>query len=231
MRVPAAGLHGAPAAPAHLTIGGAALLAVITTFVAVGCAASARGGSQGPRSLSAAPFATSPSLGGDRSAPSVIKLAPESMSAPVRVQIPAIGVDSGLIGLGLQKDGTMQVPPTGFPAGWYTGAATPGEIGPAIIVGHVDWGGHPGVFFKLRDLRPDDKIVVGRADGSTAVFRVTRLETFAKTQFPTQAVYGPTDYASLRLITCGGTFDQRAQSYTDNIVAFAKLVSFAPHGG
>jgi sortase (surface protein transpeptidase) len=163
-------------------------------------------------------------------ASSTTKLAPVSASVPVRVQIPAIGVDSSLIALGLEQNGTMQVPPSGFPAGWYTGEPTPGESGPAIIVGHVDWGGHPGVFFRLRDVRPGDEIVVGRTDGSSARFRVTRLEAFAKTNFPTGQVYGATDNASLRLITCGGSFDQQAHSYRDNVVAFADLVSFSPHG-
>ncbi len=126
--------------------------------------------------------------------------------------------------LGLRRDGTLEVPPQGFPAGWYTGAPTPGELGPAIIAGHVDWGGHPGVFHELRDLAPGDEVAVDRRDGSTAVFRVTRVEQFPKDAFPTAAVYGDIDHAGLRLITCGGSFDRRARSYDDNIVAFAELV-------
>jgi len=145
-------------------------------------------------------------------------------SVPVRVQIPAIGVDSALMGLGLQDDGTMQLPPTGFPAGWYTGAPSPGERGPAIIAGHVDWGGRPGVFYGLRDLVPGAEVTVARVDGSTAVFRVSRVQTFPKEAFPTAAVYGNLDHPGLRLITCGGSFDRAARSYVDNIVAFADLV-------
>jgi len=140
------------------------------------------------------------------------------------VQIPAIGVDSALMGLGLRDDGTMQLPSTGFPAGWYTGAPSPGERGPAIIAGHVDWGGHPGVFYGLRDLVPGAEVTVARADGSTAVFRVSRVQTFPKEAFPTDAVYGNLDHPGLRLITCGGSFDRAARSYVDNIVAFADLV-------
>jgi hypothetical protein len=145
-------------------------------------------------------------------------------SRPVRVLIPAIGVDSDLMDLGLQDDGTLEVPPDGFPAGWFTGAPTPGELGPAVLAGHVDWGGAPGVFYRLRDLLPDDEVSVVRADGSTAVFRVQRVERFAKDAFPTGAVYGDLDHAGLRLITCGGSFDQAARSYEDNIVVFADLV-------
>jgi Sortase family. len=141
------------------------------------------------------------------------------------VRIPAIGVDSGLIGLGLRGDGTMEVPPDGFPAGWYTGAPTPGELGPAIIAGHVDWGGRPGVFYHLRDLKPDDAVTVTRKDGSVATFRVTRVEKYLKNSFPTDVVYGDIDHAGLRLITCGGLFDRRARSYDDNIVVFADLVT------
>ncbi|MEX2485992.1 MAG: class F sortase [Nitriliruptoraceae bacterium] len=144
-------------------------------------------------------------------------------SAPLRLQIPSIGVDSALMDLGLQADGTLEVPPSGFPAGWYTGSPTPGELGPAIIAGHVDWAGEPGVFFDLRDLGADDEIAITRQDGSTARFRVTRVERFAKDEFPTQVVYGDLDHAGLRLITCGGAFDRQARSYEDNIVVFAEL--------
>jgi sortase (surface protein transpeptidase) len=144
-------------------------------------------------------------------------------STPVRIQIPAIGVDSTLMSLGLEDDGSLEVPPEGFPAGWYTGAPTPGELGPAIIAGHVDWAGSPGVFFALRDLAPGDPITVNRDDGSTAVFRVDSVQQFPKDAFPTDAVYADIDHAGLRLITCGGSFDRDARSYEDNIVVFAAL--------
>ena len=120
-------------------------------------------------------------------------------------------------------DGTLEVPPTGFPAGWYTGAPTPGELGPAIIAGHVDLDGEPGVFFELRHLTPGDEIQVSREDGSTARFRVDRVERFAKDRFPTELVYADLDHAGLRLITCGGDFDQQVRSYEDNLVVFARL--------
>lgn len=145
-------------------------------------------------------------------------------AAPLGLRIPAIGVDSELVGLGLQDDGTLEVPASGFPAGWYTGGPTPGELGPAIITGHVDWGGQPGVFFDLGQLGRGDEIEVTRQDGSAAHFRITRVERFAKDQFPTHAVYGDLDHAGLRLITCGGTFDHQARSYRDNLIVFAELV-------
>ena len=146
-----------------------------------------------------------------------------SASAPTRLRIPSIGVDSGLVDLGLQGDGTLEVPDEGFPAGWYTGSPTPGELGPAIITGHVDWAGQTGVFFDLRDLAAGEEITITRQDGTTATFRVTEVERFDKEAFPTQAVYGDLDHAGLRLITCGGAFDRQARSYEDNIVIFAEL--------
>lgn len=107
------------------------------------------------------------------------------------MQIPALGVDSGLIRLGVQADGAMQVPPTGSPAGWYTGAPTPGELGPAVLVGHVDWEGRPGVFSRLKQLAPGDEVSVTRQDDSTAVFRVTRVQQVAKGVPDRRGVRGP----------------------------------------
>ena len=143
-------------------------------------------------------------------------------SVPVRVTIPAIGVDSRLMALGLQDDGTIEVPPQAFPAGWYSGAPTPGELGPAILVGHVHYDESAGVFADLRRLRPDDEVVVRRKDGKSAVFRVTRVRHYAKDQFPTEKVYGNLGYAGLRLITCGGR-DLISGRYEDNVIAFARL--------
>jgi sortase (surface protein transpeptidase) len=145
-------------------------------------------------------------------------------AVPVRLHIPSIDVDTSLIPLGLQEDGTLDVPPSGFPAGWFAGAPTPGELGPAIIVGHVDWARRPGVFFDLWRLSPGDRLSVVRDDGSVAVFRVTEVRQVAKDEFPTQAVYGDLDHAGLRLITCGGTFDRTEGSYADNLIIFAVLV-------
>jgi len=158
------------------------------------------------------------------STPTPVEAAHLGRSVPVRLQIPAIGVDSELMDLGLRADGTMEVPPKGFPAGWYTGAPTPGELGPAIIAGHVDWTG-PGVFYNLRNLKADDQVTVTRQDGSVAAFRVTRVEQFPKAEFPTDLVYGDISYAGLRLITCGGAWNPQTRHYEDNIIAFAELVA------
>ena len=102
-------------------------------------------------------------------------------------------------------------------------APTPGEVGPAVVAGHVDWTG-PGVFYNLHKLVAGNEVLVTRADGSRAVFRVTRVQEYAKTAFPTAEVYGDIAYAGLRLITCGGSFNRQTGHYEDNIVAFAELV-------
>ncbi|MBW3658031.1 MAG: class F sortase [Actinobacteria bacterium] len=171
----------------------------------------------------------SPGVASPRAERSAVRMAPQRTpstlprSTPTRVRIPSIAVDSALVGLGLQDDGRMEVPRGAFPAGWYTGAPTPGQLGPAILAGHVDYGGAAGVFARLHELRPGDAVEVTRADGVPAVFRVTRVEQHAKDAFPTAAVYGDIDHAGLRLITCGGAFDRRARSYEDNLVVFAAL--------
>jgi len=118
----------------------------------------------------------------------------------------------------------MEVPPSGFPAGWYTGAPTPGEMGPAIIAGHIDWKG-PGVFYNLHNLKVGDQITITRKDGSKPVFRVTLVAKYLKNQFPTALVYGNLDHAALRLITCGGSFNSASGRYEDNIVVFADLIA------
>ncbi|GDY29158.1 hypothetical protein GTS_07910 [Gandjariella thermophila] len=146
-------------------------------------------------------------------------------SPPVLLEIPKIGVHSSLIPLGLNPDGSMQVPPLDDPmqAGWYSYGPTPGEVGPAVLVGHVDGYTRAGVFYRLRQLAPGDEILVTRKDGARVVFRVRSVERVPKDSFPTQAVFGNTTGPELRLITCGGRFDRRAASYRDNIIAYAVM--------
>lgn len=149
-------------------------------------------------------------------------------SAPVSVAIPAIGVRSPLLRLGLNPDGTMQVPDlatSADEAAWYKYSVTPGQIGAAVIEGHVDSQVGPAVFFRLGALHPGDHIDVTLADGMTAVFRVTGVREYAKANFPTKMIYGATNYASLRVVTCGGTFDYATGHYLNSVVVFASLVS------
>lgn len=148
-------------------------------------------------------------------------------SEPLSVDIPALGLGSELLHLGLREDGTLDVPPgdPGSPASWYDQSPTPGEQGPAILLGHVNaTDGGPGVFAGLRGLAPGDTVEIARADGSTAVFVVDRGEQHAKDAFPTRAVYGNTAGAELRLITCDG-YDPATGLFDDNYVVYATLAT------
>ena len=146
---------------------------------------------------------------------------------PVRLKIPAIGVDTELQRLGREQDGTIEVP-TGprewEEAGWYEGGTRPGDPGSAVILGHVDSRRDgPAVFFRLRELRRGDQIKVVRADGSTVRFSVDRTEQYPKSRFPTDDVYYPTLSTELRLVTCGGEFDTSVGHYRSNVIVFARL--------
>jgi Sortase domain len=149
-------------------------------------------------------------------------------SLPVSVDIPAIGVRSKLLHLGLNSDGSIQVPSletSADLAAWYKYSATPGQVGSSVIEGHVDSQQGPAVFFRLGALRPGDIIEVTLADGITAIFRVTGVREYAKAHFPAKTVYGSTDFAALRLITCGGAFDYATGHYLSSTVVFAALTS------
>jgi hypothetical protein len=146
---------------------------------------------------------------------------PLDSGPPVRIQIPRLGVDSRLIPLGLNPDGTLEVPTDYAEAGWWDGGTIPGDVGPSVIVGHVDSTNGPAVFYAVRDLRAGDQVLVWRRDGSLFRFRVDSVEEFSKGAFPTDRVYGPFRFAGLRLITCGGAFDTSTHHYLDNIVVFA----------
>lgn len=153
-------------------------------------------------------------------------------SSPNSITIPAIGVHSPLSQVGLDSDGHLEVPQPGpdyNKAAWYRGSPTPGQLGPAVIEGHVDSAADgPSVFFKLGAMRPGDMVSITRADGTTAVFRTDGVQRYPKDAFPDQFVYGNTTNAQLRLITCGGTFDRQSGHYTDNIVVFITLVTAQP---
>lgn len=150
---------------------------------------------------------------------------PSRIAKPEWLVIPAIGVFTNLVRLGLIAPGTLQVPPTAAVAGWYTGSPRPGQIGSSIIAGHVDSRLGPGVFYRLSQMRRGEYVYVIRANHTVAVFEVTSLRAYAKSSFPAKAVYGPVPDAELRLITCGGTFDFATGSYLSNIVVYATLIS------
>jgi hypothetical protein len=145
-------------------------------------------------------------------------------SVPVSLTIPAIGLSVSLGGtLGLNADGSVQVPGGTAQPGWYRLGPTPGQIGSAVILGHVDSHLGPGVFFQLRTLAAGDQVDVGLSDGITAHFTVNGVAMYDKQNFPAQRVYGSDGSSTLQLVTCGGVFDHRTGSYLSNIVVYTSL--------
>lgn len=149
-------------------------------------------------------------------------------SAPNRIEIPSIGVAStSFVDLGIAADGSITVPGSADEVGFYTGGPTPGQLGPAVLAAHVDSKQGPGVFYRLGAVKVGDAVKIGRADGSTTTFRVDKVATYPKDQFPTEEVYrGDFTRSEIRLVTCGGLFD-KVKHYLDNVVVFAHLESEA----
>ena len=211
------------AAAALLLIGGGAAVAVaLHAQVGDPPAAVSSGRLDRPGSTPAvAPTGSSPS---STAGPT----APDPALRPVRIALPSIGVTSRLIRVGQHRDGTLEVPQPGpnyDKAAWFTGSPQPGQVGPAVIEGHVDGTENgPSVFYRLGSVRPGDRVLVTRADGHRVRFTVYAVRRFPKDSFPTLTVYGNTNGPELRLITCGGRFDpgRRAGGYTDNVVVFAR---------
>jgi LPXTG-site transpeptidase (sortase) family protein len=145
---------------------------------------------------------------------------PALTGVPTRLRIAEIGVDTALEALRLGVNGQLTPPKNFASAGWYADGTAPGDVGPAVIAGHVDSRSGPAVFYKLRELQEGDKIQVVRG-GRTVTFTVTSTAWYPKTKFPTDQVYGPTPDRQLRLITCGGVFDHSLRSYKDNLVVYA----------
>lgn len=147
-------------------------------------------------------------------------------SIPVHVAIPSQNIDVDITPVDRDSNGAIAMPPTlDWVAGWYDLSPTPGELGPAVIVGHVDTYEGISVFWNLRYVQPGDSVAVTRADGTTANFSITALQQYDQATFPTQTVYGNTSDSELRLITCGGSFDTSTGHYTQNTVVYAKLIS------
>jgi hypothetical protein len=223
MSWPQSGYVSPPRAPGSLrsrVAGVAGALLIVGGAAAVGIAVSAQ--QHAPQASLAAAGSTGPSAG---RGPSLRR------SLPVSVDIPAIGVNSKLLHLGVNSDGTIQVPSLYTQPGraaWYKYSVTPGQFGASVIEGHVDTYHGSAVFFRLGALRPGNRIDVTLADGVTAVFRVTGVRRYLKSTFPAKVIYGATGYAALHLITCGGAFDGATGHYLGSTVVFASLTSARP---
>ncbi|MFC4395335.1 MULTISPECIES: sortase domain-bontaining protein [Micrococcaceae] len=179
-----------------------------------------------PSAAAAHPQTPSPSSPAAATAPTAAEPPVLPRSEPAVLDIAVIGLRTELLSLGLRANGSLEVPEdtgNGAPASWYNGSPTPGERGPAVLLGHVNaLGGHKGVFADLRTLTPGAEVKVTRADGSTATFVVERGAVYGKDNFPTVEVYGNTPGSELRLITCDG-YDAATGLFDDNYVVFAKL--------
>jgi hypothetical protein len=209
----------------------AAILVAVVGLAGVVWGLVDRGGPPSPPPVAAVSADPAPSLAGTSPAPRSSPPpdptgAPLPASQPVSIAIPAITVSAPVRPVGLNRDGTLEVPPLSMPnlTGWYRYGPTPGQVGPSVIVGHVDSAANgPSVFFRLGSLKPGDAVRVTRADSSVAVFDVLSVHEYPKDAFPTDDVYGAIDYPGLRLITCGGRFDASTGNYVDNIVVYARL--------
>jgi hypothetical protein len=203
-------------------IGGASLLSVVAPAE----------GAAGPQ-LSLAPAISPVTAPTPDAVPVAAAVAPPSVPAelarsePVQVAIPALKVKAPVDPVGLRGNGVMAVPAGARRAGWYRLGPSPGETGPAVLVAHVDWAGELGVFHDIGRLHAGDVIRVLRENGSTAEFRVDRVASYRKSRLPTAEIFGALDHSGLRLITCGGAFDEATGSYTDNVVAYASAVPAA----
>ncbi|MDQ1105039.1 class F sortase [Nocardioides zeae] len=196
------------------------LALVLAALALAGCGGGGGGAASSapptaPPSTSAGPSASA-GTSGTPSAPS------EDGSRPVRVEIPALGVDAAPIDLGIGDDGELEVPSDPDDVGWYVGGGRPGERGPTVVVGHVDATDGPAVFADLATLDPGDTVVVHRADGRAVTYVVERAEAVEQDRFPTELVFGATADDQLRLITCTGPYDRAAGRYTQNHVVFAR---------
>jgi hypothetical protein len=160
--------------------------------------------------------------------PSVPQALSTAASTPLRLRIPALGMSVSLLSLGLNADGTVQVPTVTTQPGWYRLGATPGEIGSAVILGHVDSYLGAGIFFNLRTLASGDQVDVDLTDGVTAQFTVDSVAMYSKLAFPAQRVYGSHGSSALQLVTCGGVFDHQTGSYLSNIVVYTSLSAVIP---
>ena len=146
-------------------------------------------------------------------------------SEPARLVIPKLLIDASFEApLELNKDKTIEVPKGYDTVGWYKNGASPGEIGPAIILGHVDSVDSAAVFYNLGQLAPGDRFTVERRDGSAPEFEVVALERYLQDEFPSDLVYGPIGYSGIRLITCSGTYNKTTNRYDHNLVVYGKLV-------
>ncbi|GAA3212449.1 class F sortase [Actinocorallia longicatena] len=209
-----------PSRPCGFHLRRAAVPALGLVLALAGCGSG--GSAREPAAASAAPSTTWSAVPGQVAVPETSVAVPDHAD-PKRLRIPSIGVDGSLIRLGTDASGVVVPPEVAMQAGWFGGGAQPGDPGPAVIAGHVDSKDGPGVFAKLGELKKGEEVLVEDDAGVTVRFVVDQVVTYPKDHFPTASVYGPTPDAQLRLITCGGSFDQSRGHYTSNVIVYASV--------
>jgi LPXTG-site transpeptidase (sortase) family protein len=154
----------------------------------------------------------------------VFAVTTSSVPDPSLLTIPSLNLNAPFEPLGLNSNHTIEVPKNNMGVGWFVYGAKPGQIGAAVVVGHLDsvWGS--AIFANLSKVKPGDKIIITRADGSIVTYRVDSLSKFSQNNFPTHAVYDSVSYSAIRLITCSGTWDKKAGHYSDNLVVFGTQI-------
>ena len=212
-----------------LTLGRVAAAGVLLATVVAGCGPF---GDTSPMPtvvprLSLTPAPPAPTVPVDADAEVAPTPRPDPRGEPARVVIPAIDVDAALVGVGLARDGSMQVPDFGL-AGWYTEGPRPGHPGPSVIVAHVDSQGGPDVFHRLDELARGDEIHVLYASGDRVTFVMTWSEQTPKDDLPVDSLWPVTTDRLLALVTCGGQFDRSTRHYRDNVIVYASPTSTSP---
>ncbi|MBA9004605.1 MULTISPECIES: class F sortase [Thermomonospora] len=208
--------------PGRRAVHGAAV--ALAAALATGCGGAEPAAAPPPRSVPTWNGSAGPA------APLPVRLTyagPMRRSVPVSIRIPKLGVSAPVSQLGLRPDGRVEEPPLSRPnlAGWYKEGPSPGEAGPSVLLGHVDANRRPAVFHRLTELYPGDLVEVTRRDGTVARFAVVQMARVSKSRFPGELIYAEDiDYPALRLVTCGGSFDARTGHYTENVIAFTRLV-------
>ncbi|MEU3207006.1 class F sortase [Streptomyces cyaneofuscatus] len=197
----------------------AALLTALVTCAALTACARPAPSAAAPSAAASTPASSAPTPTTTHGQPS----ATDDSAAPTEVTIPSLKISSSLMRLGLNADGTVEVPPAekGMTAGWYTGGAVPGRPGPAVLIGHNDTRFGRAVFHDLKDIRKGAEVRVRGGDGKSLRFTVTGKETVSKNAFPTERVYGATKNSTLRLVTCDGAFDAEGHP-VDNLIVYAE---------
>jgi sortase (surface protein transpeptidase) len=148
---------------------------------------------------------------------------PPTAALPVRIQIPSIDLNTQLTQLAVNSTDQPSAPPNPWVPGWYPASPAPGDVGPAIIAGHLDTYTGPAIFWRLSQVQVGDTILISRADGTTITFDVYRIQAVSQQNFPSQEVYGPTPFPELRLLTCAGTWNSAIGKYSQNLVVFGRL--------